>query len=415
MEHEELLKTIEEYHQNTDENIIGVGYGYKTINGILTDEKSIVFSVKEKIPKDQLTEDQLLPNEININDQLIKTDVVQKDFKLLGCDPGFYLWSGITISNRNIFRPVKGGISASNITSMPNSTGTMGFIARDNDTNSVVGVSNNHVFINDAFICSERSSTSIISNVKNDIVTQPHESISDNHPIGVVKKYYPISSNGYNYVDVALTTINSGDTFSNNISYKYEGLSFTNPLPFATTEEINNILIPGSASYNPLLYSAGRTTGGKGQGITKLRVSQFPSVISNIYYKKQGNYVNVSYSDLIEFVATTGSTQPMHPDCPYPINHGDSGSALIADFSGTKKIIGLVFAGSYIGNDCYYGYACRIDRIASSMNISAWDGGTINFSNTNNILEHTINGLSNQVSVVLSGKTYWQVGLKTIK
>jgi hypothetical protein len=414
MGHEELLKTIEEYHQNTDDNIIGVGYGYKSVNGILTDEKSIVFSVKEKIPKDQLTEDQLLPNEININDQFIKTDVVQKDFKLLGCDPKFYIWSGTTISNKNIFRPLKGGISASNITSMPNSTGTLGFIAKDNDTNSLVGVSNNHVFIDDAFICSERSSTSIISNIKNNIVTQPHESISDNHPIGVVKKYYPISSYGYNYVDVALTTINSGDTFSNNTSYKYEGLSFTNPLPFATTEEINNILIPGSSSYNPLLYSAGRTTGGKGEGITKLRISQFPSVISNIYYKKQGKYINVSYSDLIEFVATTGSTQPMHPDCPYPINRGDSGSALIADFSGVKKIIGLVFAGSYIGNDCYYGYACRIDRIASLMNISAWDGGIINFSNTNNILEHTINGLSNQVSIILSGKTYWQVGLKTI-
>jgi hypothetical protein len=412
MKHEELLKTIEEYHLNTDENIIGVGYGYKSVNGKLTDEQSIIFSVKEKIPKNQLTTEQLLPGEIIINDNSIKTDVVKKDFRLINCDPNFYLWSGTTISNKNIFRPLKGGISASNITSMSESTGTIGFIAVDNDTNSLVGVSNNHVFIDDAFICSERNANNIITNVANDIVSQPYESYGNNYPIGIVKKYYPINSTTFNYVDVALTTINSGLT--SNVSYTYEGLSFENPLPFATTEEINNILISGTTSYNPLLYSAGRTTGGKGEGITKLRISQFPSVISNIYYKKQGNYVSVSYSDLIEFVATTGTTLPANPDCPYPINHGDSGSALIADFSGTKKIIGLVFAGSYIGNDCYYGYACRIDRVASLMNISAWNGGNANFSDINNVLEYTVNGLSDQVSIEISGKTYWQVGLKTI-
>ena len=61
----------------------------------------------------------------------------------------------------------------------------------------------------------------------------------------------------------------------------------------------------------------------------------------------------------------------------------------------------------HLNNDCYYGYACRIDRVASLMNISAWNGGNANFSDINN-------GLSDQVSIEISGKTYWQVGLKTI-
>ena len=49
--------------------------------------------------------------------------------------------------------------------------------------------------------------------------------------------------------------------------------------------------------------------------------------------------------------------------CYYPINSGDSGSALLANINGEIKIIGLCFAGSTSGSpDGYFtiGRACRL-------------------------------------------------------
>ena len=408
MKHEELLKIIEDYHTNTDDNIVGVGYGYKETNGIITDEKSIIFSVKEKLPISKLASHKILPSEVKIsNDEILTTDVIQEEYKLMTtvCDPAFYTWQTTPPSNRNKFRPLKGGISTTNYTRSSNYVGTLGLIAKDNDTNSIVGVSNNHVLIDDAFICSERSKIGAITNIKNNDVTQPNEpgNSSISNSIGKVKKYYPIRSDRYNYVDVALTTVKSSD-INLSSSYHQEGLSTTN-LPFATTSEINNLL-----TTNPLLYSAGRTTGAKGEGLLKLRVLSSPYVVSSIYYNKQGAGISVSYSDCIRYCVTYDTTQPITSICPYPIAGGDSGSALIADFSGTKKIIGLAFAGS---SDNLKGIACRIDRIQTLMSISAWNGEAISFSNTNSTMEITVDGLSdNEYIDYIDGKRYWQSGLR---
>lgn len=407
MNHEELLKKLEEYHKITDDNVIGVGYGYKTTNGIISDELSIVFTVKDKTEKEKLTPEQLLPESIVIGDSKIGTDVVKGEF-IKFCDDSFYNWQTSTPSNRNSFRPLKCGVSCSNITSMYNYTGTLGFLAIDNETHSLVGVSNNHVFVNDASICSERLTNGEISNIKGNVVGQKHESPNDMVPIGKVKRYYPIRQFEYNYAEVALTTIYSGQTYIDpNSSYNQEGL-MSSAYPFATTEEINNLLKPGTSSYNPLLYSAGRTTGAKGEGDTKLLVYQFPAV-ATISYEIQGVSTSVMFSDLIEFVATTGSTQPISDICDYPIWHGDSGSALIADFSGIKKIIGLCFSGSG-----QVGLACRIDRVSSLINISAWNGEPVNYSSSTIIEEITVDGLSDAEYITVAGKTYWQAGLVSI-
>lgn len=407
MTHEELLQKTEEYYQNTNDNIIGVAYGYKTKNGVLTNETSIVFTVKEKIPKEQLSKDQLLPKEITISDQTILTDVIQGEIKLI-CDSSFYLWTntGYTVPNKNIIRPLQGGVSSGNITSLSAFTGTLGFLAIDNDTNSLVGVSNNHVYVDDAFICSERSITGITTNIKNDVIIQPHESQFDTtgNTIGILKKYYPIRDNVPNYIDAALTTINQS-VINSGISFHQYSLS-ANTYPFATTEEINNFLVTGTTSYGSLLYSAGRTTGAKGEGITKLKIVQTAASIYVGSYNRQGEGIVIDFYDCIGFIAATGSTLDA---CIYPIYHGDSGSALIADISGITKIIGLVFAGSE-----YIGYACRIDRIASLLNLSPWNGESVNFSDTSNILEYTVNGLSDAEYIDFEGKRYWQIGLRNL-
>jgi len=404
MNQEELLKKLEEYHKNTDDNIIGVGYGYKTTSGIISDELSIVFTVKDKIDNDKLKPEQLLPDSLVIGDETIKTDVVIGSYEKF-CDDSFYDWETIPPSNRNTFRPLKCGVSCSNITSMYNYSGTLGFLAIDNETNSLVGVSNNHVFSDDSSICSERSIDGEIYNIKGNIVGQKHETPNDMFPIGIVKRYYPIRQTEYNYAEVSLTTIYSGQTYINKkTSYNQEGLE-SSSYSFATTDEINNLLKPGNISYNPLLYSAGRTTGAKGEYITKLLVYQSPAV-ATVSYNIQGVSTPIVFSDLIVFVATTGTTQPISDMCDYPIWHGDSGSALIADFSGTKKIIGLCFSGSD-----KVGLACRIDRISSLINISAWNGEPVNYSSETEIDEITVDGLSDYEYITVSGKTYWQAGL----
>ena len=97
--------------------------------------------------------------------------------------------------------------------------------------------------------------------------------------------------------------------------------------------------------------------------------------------------------------------------CTYPINAGDSGSALVADFGGTRKIIGLVFAGSYFNNQVTRGLANRIDKVAEQIDISAWTGQTVNYSDTGNTQTYTVAGLSNEPYIDLGGNTYWQAGL----
>jgi len=402
MTRQEILEQTQQYFENTNDNIIGVGYGFKISKGVMTDEKALVFTVKEKKSKELLTEDELLPSQVEINGQLILTDVIQRDIKLI-CDPTFYAWIDSTPANRNSIRPLKGGISASAMPAMSAYTGTLGFLALDSDTNTLVGVSNNHVFVKDAFICSERNYPGTITNFSGNTTSQPHETLSDNYPIGIIKRYYPISSIGYNYVDVALTTIRSGVT-DFDISYKQEGLSDSiigTGLDFASTAELDNLL-----DTDPYLYSAGRTTGAKGEGITKLRVASVGDTILIAYNKQEVSTV-VYFSDLIKIVATTGTTRPFDM-CLYPIWHGDSGSALIADINGTTKIVGLCFAG-----DDDEGFACRIDNIADLIKISAWKGESSSFS-TEAIEEYTINGLSDQISITISGKTYWQSGLRSL-
>jgi len=206
MKHEEILKQTQDYYQGTNDNIISVGYGFKISNGVMTDEKSIVFTVKQKKPKESLTEDELLPSSIEINGDIISTDVVERDIKLI-CDSSFYSWQITPPSNRNSSRPLKGGVSCSSMPAMSATTGTLGFLALDANTNTLIGVSNNHVLINDAFLCSERSQIGLIANISGNTASQPHESLTDNFPIGLVKRYYPISSEEYNYVDVALISI----------------------------------------------------------------------------------------------------------------------------------------------------------------------------------------------------------------
>jgi len=408
MTFEELKNITEQYQLSTGDEVVAVGYGNKTVSGSITEEKSIIFTVKEKKSLDQLRPEELLPELIKIDGIDISTDVIQGIPQLVvGCDPDFISWQTDLPINRETFRPLRSGVSVTNFTKLSNYVGTMGFIAIDNENGSLVGVSNNHVLINDAFIASDRSIDGVKTNVDGDLVVQPNEpgNSRESNSIGLVKKYVPLRTTGFNYADAAMTTLSSTDIDGE--SWIQVGLSTVDAPPrFATTGEIDIIL-----STNSDLFSAGRTTGAKGEGLTKLKPFASPVAIQ-LNYDRQGVEVPVTMSRCFEYIAEFDGNQ-----CPYPIAGGDSGSAILTYYNNEWLIIGLAFAGVYSTNPDtglpapYFGVANRIDDVVSSLNISAWDGTSPNFSNLGQPKKLVIQGHDSRKVIVHEGLEYWQLGL----
>lgn len=424
MTNENLKQITNDLNNSTSDDIVSVGYGFKTVNGKVTNEKSVIFTVKEKKPLDQIPESDRLPSEIDVAGTPVKTDVVQGIVKLRAygyCDSSFYTWTGTTPTNRDSFRPLKGGISVTNYSALSGYVGTLGFIAVDNDTNSLVGVTNSHVFCDDPFYTSERNTSGLITDLYTPTghsVTQPNESINNgfSNKIGILKKYQPLTgTTGTNTVDVSTVAIDSLTLIDVNESWKQEGITGLTSAPrFATTSEIDTLLGNSSTEF----YTAGRTTGGKGEGDTKLLNYSYPSSIL-INYPKQGVDTPVYMNDTFELVAS-GSTTPAGDYCYFPSAGGDSGSAILSKVGADWVIVGILYGGRYTEDPANPGeylaiqtLCNRIDNVATALNISAWDGTLtgVTVSNTTAPEEHVVQGVSTSPSVTISGKTYWQVGM----
>jgi hypothetical protein len=395
-----------EIYETTPENVVAVGYGKKMVDGKLTSELSIIYGVIEKKPLLEIPENERIPSTILIDGESVKTDVVVWEIPSLlqSCPTDFYDWVNTAPPNRGLVRPLVGGVSITNYTKLSNYAGTMGFVAVDNQTNSLVGVSNAHVLIDDAFLGSDRTINNLYRNVADNDVTQPSSGeegyVGQNNKLGIVKRYYPITETGNNTIDCSIFTIDSDDVNTGTM-YQQLGLTgWTQPLVFATQSEILNLVIDDTP-----LYSSGRTTGAKGEGDMKL-IPWAIAVSTNVSgNSKQGVPTTVPFTNSIVFIAS-GATTPSGNSCPYPIASGDSGSALIGDFGGVRKIVGLNFAGS-----TYYGFANYITNVSSLMDISPYTGQSINYSDINNIEYHYVSGKSSDITLSLSGNTFWQVGL----
>jgi hypothetical protein len=369
------------------------------------------------------------------------------------------------LANRQTTRPLKGGVSitstskATGLYTNNGSVGTMGLVCQDSASGALVGLTNNHVIIRDAYYTSQRTYvnpqnefdlTDSSNTIQGDFVYQAGESQPVNpggaEEIGRVMRYVPIYTSAsivanpslVNKVDGAIfslyCTSSTGATIINfTSSFQQVGLSYTSSMPFASTAEIDDLF-----ATNPELYSSGRTTGPKGSPDTlcPLRFwnySSFP-----IAYPLQGTQTLSYFTDVIAFVKPSVSSSYLPSGsggsvelCPYPVWGGDSGSTLIANIGGVRKIIGLVFAGngtSYnqqtglpnvnIGGTVYplqvassIGYACRIDQVASQLGIKAWTGSAAPVVDHSTIVYKTVSGSSSTSTLVCSGSTYWQVGL----
>ena len=415
-------------------HVTSVGYGYKISGGVNTGEPAIVFGVGAKKLLSEIPEGELLPSSVDISGIAVKTDVKEIGrIELLTCNGGCGQNAGSgSVANRTFTRPIKGGLSITSSNNY-NSVGTFGLVVKDVATGALVGLTNNHVTIQDAFYTSQRNLAGVAQNEYSpaDNIYQDAEYVGvppATNIIGRSLRYvpiYPATSLLANSVDAAIFSLDAS-VVSSTISWKQVGLDSVviDYLPFATTGEIDTLL-----AVNPQLYSSGRTTGPKGGATCPLKLFELGSTFS-INYKMQGpcEPANISGCTTIIMENAIGYFKPPveHPEtqdpaeygyCCNPVRGGDSGSALIADIGGIIKVIGLVFAGGGSscdgGNNSYtYGYACRIDEVASQLGITSWDKeDLLQFVKTSTIDYRTEPGGSDDKTKLCDGKTFWQVGL----
>ena len=411
---QEIKDKISDLAKNSSDNCTSIGFGFKEVNGELTDERALIFRFKEKKPIADLLPSEIVPKTITVGNETLQTDVCQGEDRFVAyeaCPSSFYSWSSnsslnptgsTTPSQQSEIRPIKGGLQVRNQTK--GWVGTMGFVAVDNETNSIVGVTNAHVMTEIFFRANESGRG--VENVYGDDIGQPSSSVSQQ--VGVTKRYVPVQGNtsgGINYVDGALFTLDSS-SINTSQSYQYYGLSFTGAPEFATTEEIDDLI-----NNNYEFYSVGRTTGAKGEGVTKLKFLSYDTVYVNNNLTSSTERL-CRYDECISYIASANTTTNGN-GCYYPINSGDSGSALLANIDGNVKIIGLCFAGSTSGSaDGYFtiGRACRIDRVAEELNISAFTGQSINYSDTTIPQVHYEAGFSSLSAVTINGNKFHQLG-----
>jgi hypothetical protein len=362
--------------------------------------------------------------------------------------PGVYT----NLANRQTTRALKGGVS---ITSTSHSTpftnagtvGTMGLVCQDSASGAIVGLTNNHVVIRDAYYTSQRTYTNpqneydlvdSSNTIQGDYVYQTGESqpvsLGGTNEIGRVLRYVPLytsssiatNSSLVNKVDGAIfslaCTSSTGATIIDfTSSFQQVGLTYTSSMPFASTAEIDDLI-----NNNYELFSSGRTTGPKGSPSTLCPIRMYGYASFPISYPLQGNPTLSYFTDVLMFVKPNNSSSfsPSTPLtsatlCPYPVWGGDSGSTLLANIGGTWKIVGLVFAGNgaqYNPSLGYQiassiGYACRIDQVASQLGIKAWTGSAAPVVDHNTIIYRTVSGSNSTKTLNCSGSTYWQVGL----
>ena len=410
-----LQNSIENLYFSTNDNIVGVGYSYKITNGIPTDLLSIQFSVNEKKSISDLSPEEIIPTTINIDGIEYVTDVVEQQLNLIA--NACYSWDppdSEILEHRSLLSTLKGGTSISKA-SISSGTGTLGLICVDNIDNTIIGLTNNHVIINNAFLNSSRiqydpnsgpSNCKYIDSDTSDIIQPGMLELAASEKIGPTKRYYPLTKDGPNYIDAAIIAITNSNKI-NSLSYQQIN-NPTNYVPqFATTSEINSLL---SMNPKPKLYKSGRTTGFIGGTNCPLEIMSVMQTTSVGLFSPYS--ATIPFSDCITYKFTELDTNN-RPKGGASIP-GDSGSVVLAEIGGVQKVIGLNFAGGTISNgdpQGNLGLACRIDRVANMLNIRPF-GGPISFTNPLDWTYHQDNETSsaNSVTLNIANKTYWQIG-----
>lgn len=295
-------------------DVHSIGISTKIQNNINTDKLCIRFVTTRKKSVDSLDDTQKIPSEIIIDGVSIVTDVVElprssinniiakngvlQDMNLDLCDLKSVVDNhrdtdtnyGINIINPDNLvdplkqnyikrRPLKCGISSH---SSPDATGfindgTLGLIVRDATDNSVVLLSNNHVYAKSQFLGYD----AIYGTNLNPIGLSARQPGSNNpyaayypayggYPnaaagdiadgIGVFKRSVPFQRNGQTLVDAAISNISNYSILDSN-STNTIGFTQSGAVQFATSDEIDSLMDINSLNYQSPIFKSGRTSG----------------------------------------------------------------------------------------------------------------------------------------------------------
>ncbi|GAB6138906.1 chymotrypsin family serine protease [Halanaerobaculum tunisiense] len=129
-----IQELINEYKQEifSLENVVGVGRGYKEVNGQQTDQECIKVLVEKKVASEELDNGHLVPQSLGEQE----TDVIEVgQVELLANDQ----------VRTTKLRPAQPGVS---IGHYKITAGTFGAVVKDNETGEPLILSNNHVLAN---------------------------------------------------------------------------------------------------------------------------------------------------------------------------------------------------------------------------------------------------------------------------
>jgi len=132
MSEAEEIRVVKEKHGTSimaKKNVVGMGIGYKETKGIKTDRMALVVMVRKKVSAEQLREEDVIAAEI----EGVITDVIEVG-EIVALQARTDRW-----------RPAPGGVS---IGHYKITAGTLGVLVRDEETDEILILSNNHVMAN---------------------------------------------------------------------------------------------------------------------------------------------------------------------------------------------------------------------------------------------------------------------------
>lgn len=441
-----ISNSIENLFLNKNsENIIAIGFGKKYVNNIKTDTNSIVFYVENKLPLNQIPENEIIPNTVNLENISYSTDVVEatKPEFIMGCYSSSSHPDILKLQTNTL--PLKGGqeliVFPENFTTNNYSYCTLGFLCVDSTDNKFVAITAAHPIVSRLQIAPNRNLTTESTNPYNTYEQNLTYNGSGYRPsVGIwenktntntpdiiisdyIKKYSNLSAESavINYTDVAVVSIGNNSFTTQSLinidSHKIYVPSgqteYASAMEFATTEELNNLI-----QDNPIVYSTGRTTGPKGYFENSVDYNTNTGFFCRMYIESMSNttaitFQNTSYifGDSILFGYADDP-----PDETPPVSLGDSGSALIAEYpGGIRKIIGVVFA-----RNGKWGYANRIDKIVQELDIRKWDwtestdstelSSRLQLASPSVIKKQINDPINSQAKTTIDNKTYYQSG-----
>ena len=391
--------------------INAVFYGFKTVNNKSTNNLSFVFVIEKKLSINEIPDNEILPSSVEIDGITYITDVIEGgnityfsdeeiDNNFQNALPCSDCRDTIPPSNNNYHRPLLGGIS---IKSEHNNINcTLGFLALDRTTNALVGISLTPALVRDCFYTEFRQFTLIDNESNNNI----YQSASNPAKIGEILRYRPFYINSgtsfKNYSLATMFSVNESDISLTDSWKQYNLTGITEPMQFATTDDIDNLLYT-----KPEMWISS-PNGGSQQGLCSLKIAGMGDTFYNGLLV-QNVLVNVlKINDIILL-------KSVNDGCPVNFVFYGYGAAVIANISNqnqpetfTPKIIGIT-VGAQSSNG-FLGVS-RIDRIAADLDIIEWTGQTPNYVNLSTKKFVTLPTKNKYPNIVCSGETYWQIGL----